>query len=86
MRCPRSLSPNPKGPGAEEYCAFHDGMSHRAVDYRYLQKQLQKLVNKGISKSSSLTPGSPEARVQRDVSETHDRKVRRLNPSSTIEK
>ena len=38
IRRPRLLPPNPKGPGAEEYCAFHNGLGHRIIDCRYLWK------------------------------------------------
>ena len=41
----RPLPPNPKGPGAEEYCTFYDGMGHRTVDGHSLRRQLQELMN-----------------------------------------
>ena len=47
IRHPRPLPPNPKGPRAGEYCAFHDGMGHCTVDCRSLQRQLQELVDRG---------------------------------------
>ena len=54
VRRPRPLPPNPKGPGAGEYCVFHDGMGHRTVDCRSSRRQLQELVNRGYLKKFIL--------------------------------
>ena len=55
----RPLPPNPKGPVAREYCAFHDGVP---------LKQLQEQVNWVYLKEFILDTGQPsEARVQREA-------------------
>ena len=60
----------PKGPGAGEYCAFHDRMGHCTIDCRSLWRQLRQLVNRGYLKEFILNPGQPsETKVQKEAPE-----------------
>jgi len=50
VRRSKPLPPNLKGSGAGEYSAFYDEIGHRAIDCRYLRRQLQELVKRGYLK------------------------------------
>ena len=70
IKCLRPLPSNPKGPGARKYCAFHDGMGHRTVNCRSLQRQLQELVNQGYLQEFVLNPEQPsETKVKKTAHE-----------------